>query len=122
MVLNLTEPKLIMEGAVSDPVNRVQKYAFKRGVSMQARVILYEIHSPSLVYKSRAHTHPAAPLRAVIKRATGLNDLYCHIGAFIMTLDRPPPPSSSPLKRILRARASDGPTRRWRSVCACKGH
>ena len=34
--------------------------------------------------------------RAVIKRATGLNDLYCHIGAFIMTLDRPVRPSVPP--------------------------
>ena len=78
---------------------------------------------------SKSPTHPAprqrSLARAVIKRATGLNDLYCHIGAFIMTLDRPPPPprSSSPLKRILRALAgAGGRARRGRSVCACKGH
>ena len=45
-------------------------------------------------YAPCAAPNRAAPAlaRAVIKRATGLNDLYCHIGAFIMTLDRPPPP------------------------------
>ena len=78
----------------------LQKRAFKRVSAMQG---LYQrLSGCSKSTQSRIQISSAP--RAVIKRATGLNDLYCHIGAFIMTLDRrrrrpppPPPPPPPPL-------------------------